>query len=126
MAAKKHAGSLEALRLTRPEAVGLGDNKKGHKSLIFRDLWSVFSGEGGIRTLGTVARTPVFETHPHSTEGAETASTSGDTLAVLALPLALEGPNTPDPDLARILAAWPSLPPHIRAAVLVLVQSATC
>lgn len=29
-----------------------------------------------------------------------------------------------DPDLARVLDAWPSLPPHIRAAVLALVQTA--
>jgi hypothetical protein len=26
-----------------------------------------------------------------------------------------------DPDLARVVAAWPDLPPHIRAAVLALV-----
>jgi hypothetical protein len=28
-----------------------------------------------------------------------------------------------DPNLARVLAAWPDLPPHIRAAVLALVES---
>jgi hypothetical protein len=29
-----------------------------------------------------------------------------------------------DSDLARVAAAWPDLPPHIRAAVLALIQSA--
>jgi hypothetical protein len=29
-----------------------------------------------------------------------------------------------DPDLSRIIAAWPDLPPHIRAAVLALVGAA--
>jgi hypothetical protein len=28
-----------------------------------------------------------------------------------------------DPDLARVIAAWPDLPPHIKAAVLALVES---
>jgi hypothetical protein len=31
--------------------------------------------------------------------------------------------SPPDPDLARLVAAWPDLPPHIRAAVLALVDS---
>jgi hypothetical protein len=26
-----------------------------------------------------------------------------------------------DPDLARVVTAWPDLPPHIRAAVLALI-----
>ena len=30
----------------------------------------------------------------------------------------------PDPDLARVVKAWPDLPPHIKAAVLALVQTA--
>jgi hypothetical protein len=29
-----------------------------------------------------------------------------------------------DADLARVLTAWPGLPPHIRAAILALVTSA--
>jgi hypothetical protein len=29
-----------------------------------------------------------------------------------------------DPDLARVIGAWPNLPPHIRAAVLALVGTA--
>jgi hypothetical protein len=35
-------------------------------------------------------------------------------------------PNTvgTDPDLARVIDAWPTLPPHIRAAVLALIGTA--
>ena len=29
-----------------------------------------------------------------------------------------------DPDLARVITAWPNLPPHIKAAVLALVGTA--
>jgi hypothetical protein len=29
--------------------------------------------------------------------------------------------EVPDPDLARVIIAWPDLPDHIRAAVLALV-----
>jgi hypothetical protein len=32
-------------------------------------------------------------------------------------------PSPADPDLARVVTAWPDLPPHIRAAVLALVQA---
>jgi hypothetical protein len=36
----------------------------------------------------------------------------------------LPGETKIDPDLARVLAAWPSLPPAIRRAVLALVEVA--
>jgi hypothetical protein len=29
-----------------------------------------------------------------------------------------------DPDLARVVTAWPDLPPHIKAAVLALIGAA--
>jgi hypothetical protein len=40
--------------------------------------------------------------------------------------LASERENLPpaDPDLARVVAAWPSLPEPIKAAVLALVRAA--
>ena len=38
--------------------------------------------------------------------------------------IAAELARLDDPDLARLLAAWPTLPPHIRAALLALVQTA--
>jgi hypothetical protein len=46
----------------------------------------------------------------------------GDDEARLSAPLAQQAPT--DPDLARVLDAWPTLPPHIRAAVLALVAAA--
>jgi hypothetical protein len=43
----------------------------------------------------------------------------------LAPQLAPDQGNSPaDPDLARVNAAWPDLPAHIKAAVLALVGSA--
>jgi hypothetical protein len=45
--------------------------------------------------------------------------------------IALSGPGaakpgavTADPDLARVIIAWPDLPAHIRAAVLALIGTA--
>jgi hypothetical protein len=35
----------------------------------------------------------------------------------------LARPNA-DPDLIRVLTAWPDLPPHIKAAILALVGTA--
>jgi hypothetical protein len=45
------------------------------------------------------------------------AITCGDT------PAGLPPNSPPDPDRARVVAAWPDLPPHIRAAVLALVTA---
>jgi hypothetical protein len=36
----------------------------------------------------------------------------------------LPGTAKADPDLARVVTAWPDLPPHIRAAVLALIGTA--
>ena len=33
-------------------------------------------------------------------------------------------PDPEDPDLVRVVTAWPALPPHLRAAVLALVDAA--
>jgi hypothetical protein len=49
------------------------------------------------------------------------ANTSGTADRPLAPQLA-QDPE--DPDLARLVAAWPSLPEHIRAAVVALVAAA--
>jgi hypothetical protein len=52
-------------------------------------------------------------------------TTSGAEVHELAPQLAPEGAETPlDADLARVAAAWPDLPPHIKAAVLALVGTA--
>jgi len=59
----------------------------------------------------------------------EPANTSDDNTSALTAPLtgAAASPCEPlretDPDLARIVNAWPELPAHIRAAVLALVQT---
>ena len=43
----------------------------------------------------------------------------------LPLALALAQAELIDADLARLVSAWPTLPPHIKAAVTALVQSAS-
>jgi hypothetical protein len=48
-------------------------------------------------------------------------NTSGHATPQLAPVLA---PGPADPDLARLVAAWPQLPPYIKAAVLALVGTA--
>lgn len=50
------------------------------------------------------------------------ASTSGDSSPSVARQLPTGAEN--DPDMARILDAWPTLPAHIKAAVLALVGAA--
>jgi hypothetical protein len=41
------------------------------------------------------------------------------------LTVQLTGAAPIDPDLARLVVAWPSLPPHIRAAILALTNTTT-
>ena len=36
----------------------------------------------------------------------------------------IRNPSAAAPDLARVVTAWPDLPPHVRAAVLALVGTA--
>jgi hypothetical protein len=54
-----------------------------------------------------------------SPQGITPPETSGDAGRLLTDPLTR--PASPDPDLARVVDAWPALPAHIRAAVLALV-----
>jgi hypothetical protein len=77
------------------------------------------SGWGGIRTPGTVSRTAVFKT---AFEFAEFLVSNGFTHfddPRVALRVALTVANAPD--LARIVAAWPSLPGPIRRAMIALI-----
>src|SRR5262245_28710926 len=46
--------------------------------------------------------------------------TYGEEQLTLSAPLALE---PADPDLARLCTAWATLPPHLKAAILALVQA---
>ena len=81
------------------------------------------SGEGGIRTLVTVAGKSVFETDPPVTES----------LRFPGIPHAYPvgsstGSSSPaahilNADLARVVELWPVLPPAIRAAILTLANT---
>jgi hypothetical protein len=62
---------------------------------------------------------PVFETDPHPAERADPPTTSADAPVPDAQSDALT-----DPDLARIVGAWPTLPKAIRRAVLALIETA--
>jgi hypothetical protein len=54
------------------------------------------------------------------------ASASGASSSDAALSsVAHQLPKATDPDLARMVEAWPDLPQHIRAAILALAQTAT-
>jgi hypothetical protein len=48
-------------------------------------------------------------------------NTSGAAAPALTRPLHTDAETGSDPDLARLVTAWPALPPHIKAAVLALV-----
>jgi hypothetical protein len=95
----------------------------------------VKSGEGGIRTLGTVARTPVFETGPRPAEAGDSTSTSDNhdsqfarRFAQASSPPSEDRPlvtRPADPDLVRVCGAWAVLSAPIRHAILALVDSAT-
>jgi hypothetical protein len=61
---------------------------------------------------------PVFETGPHPAERADPPTTSADTPIPDALSDALI-----DPDLVRIVGAWPTLPEPMRRAVLALIAT---
>jgi hypothetical protein len=62
---------------------------------------------------------PVFETDPRSAERADPPTTS----AAAPVPDALSDALT-DPDLTRIVGAWPTLPEPIRRAMLALIETA--
>jgi hypothetical protein len=53
-------------------------------------------------------------------------NTSGQSTVQLASELASDLPkrqeNATDPSLARVVAAWPQLPPHVKEAILALVR----
>ena len=65
------------------------------------------SGGGGIRTNSEIP--------PKSALSAEDGAESGAPALT----------NPPNPDLARVVSAWPDLPEAIRRAVLALIGSAT-
>ena len=84
----------------------------------YRILQSI-NGEGGIRTPGALARTLVFETSPNTPKTPENTAFP-EVPPPVAPPVG--GENRPaDPDLARLVDAWPDLPPAIRAGILAMI-----
>jgi hypothetical protein len=73
----------------------------------------------GVGSAASGAPSPAFETGPRSAERPDPPTTSADTPILDALPDALT-----DPDLARVIEAWATLPEPIRRAVLALLGSA--
>jgi hypothetical protein len=61
---------------------------------------------------------PVFETDPYPAERPDPPTTSADATVPDALPDALT-----DPDLARTVGAWPTLPEPIRRAMVALTAA---
>jgi hypothetical protein len=88
-----------------------------------------------VARVGEGTRTPDIQIHSVKPDERKplAANTSGESPARVARRVAqkdpkpnLDFPSTlpvPDPDLTRILDAWPALPQHIKAAVLALVQT---
>jgi len=74
-----------------------------------------------VHLIAAPRRGPTFEVRKSDREivGNQGVSEAAD--AGVALGIA---PNPPDPDLARVVAAWPELPEAIRRAVLALIGSA--
>jgi hypothetical protein len=103
-------------------------------------MGSPSNGEGGIRTLGGLAPTLVFETSGDLAEpvGSETGSDSGRSVVarLVARPVGETArfvmtadetdrtiPTVLDPDLAKIVAAWPTLAEPLKRAMLALIDS---
>ncbi len=77
--------------------------------------------------MGEGTRTPDIQIHSLTADRRKDLqdTTSGGGGGPVAHQLPGVAPEAPaDPDLARVVAAWPDLPPAIRAAVLALVNAA--
>ena len=81
------------------------------------------NGEGGIRTLGDLATTPVFETGSDSPQPPIASATSDDSRENLASCLALLAKQSPD--LALLVEAWDTLPDAVRAGIVAMVKAAS-
>src|SRR5580704_2316204 len=80
------------------------------------------SGEGGIRTPGRVAPTPVFKTGAAISERPTLQQDTDSVPTVLptGLPKAVEN----DPDLRAVVEAWPTLADAMKRAIVALVEAA--
>ena len=79
-------------------------------------------GEGGSRTHGDLATTPVFKTGPQSAQAVANKGTYDSGNSDLASHLALLAEKSPG--LAAVVKAWPSLPEAVRAGILAMVKVA--
>ena len=80
---------------------------------------TVSSGEAGIRTLDAIADMPVFKFGADSPHASTPQSVTSSGLRVL--PSSLPDSLEIDPDLARLIRAWPTLAEPLRLAVLALI-----
>src|SRR5439155_11661531 len=81
------------------------------------------SGEGGIRTLGDLATTPVFETGSSFPQPLTNSATSDDAPENLAFCLAFLAKKSPD--LALLVEGWETLPDAVRAGIVAMVKAAS-
>jgi hypothetical protein len=81
------------------------------------------SGEGGIRTLGDLATTPVFETGSAETQPVVKSKACENNANNLASCLALLAKKSPD--LVHVVENWHSIPEAIRAGIIAMVKAAT-
>ena len=80
------------------------------------------SGEAGIRTLGTLADTPVFKTD--SASPYQQVPQEDTEINPTVLQDCLQESVEIDPECQRVASAWPTLPDHIRRAILALADIA--
>ena len=86
------------------------------------------NGGGGIRTHGTLAGSPVFETGPPFSQVVQSKDVgNGSALSVPPLVPIVENETVDcqgmDADLAEVVRVWGSLASHVKLAILALVHS---
>jgi hypothetical protein len=85
---------------------------------IFQRVRDVLAGKERASRRAQTKKGWVSETQPRTEQDPDAASTSDNSQIRLAQLLAQA-----DPDLARIVAAWPTLPPPIRRALQALIET---
>jgi hypothetical protein len=68
---------------------------------------------------------PGFEPSPVDGGGGAASPTAPTTSDDHPCPVARQLPIETDSDLARVVTAWPDLPPHVRLAILALIGTAS-
>jgi hypothetical protein len=93
--------------------------------LDFSEIFSIFSGGAGIRTLERLSALPVFKTESASPQDPTSQTTCGNSTSPLVLQLVPNSEKHPplDPELSQVVDAWPTLPEPIRRAILSMVEA---